>query len=304
MGVPMATNLSRAGFDVTGVDPDPAARDRAARAGVPTRASLDDGPLDHDVVISMLPSSQVTLAVVSQALPLLAAGTTWIDMGSNGPDLAKSLVSMVGEAHVDLLEAPVGGGPTEADRAELQLYVGGEAEVLTAQWPVLAALTEPENIHHLGPAGHGYLAKLLVNLLWFSQAVTTTEAMLLAGRADLDLQRFQDALAHSAVRGRFVDHDVSALLEGDYLASFGLAGCVEELAMLESLATELDTPFDVSAVVSRTYRDALNTFGPVDGELLAAAFLERRAGVVLHDRLRHNRKVGADAAVLTTPERR
>jgi hypothetical protein len=45
---------------------------------------------------------------------------------------------------------------------------------------VLEALADPQRIIHIGGNGAGYPAKLLVNLLWFGQAVATGEALLLA----------------------------------------------------------------------------------------------------------------------------
>jgi 3-hydroxyisobutyrate dehydrogenase len=281
MGLPMCTNLVRHGFEVAGVDPDQGARLRAEAAGIRCAASLLSVAPDSDVVVSMLSSSELTLEVARAALPLMRAGATWIDMGSNDPALGEQLAALAAPPGVRVLEAPVGGGPVEAERGTLQLFVGGETSTLEAGRPVLAAMADPRRIHHVGRAGHGYLAKLLVNQLWFSQVVATTEALLLAARAGLDLSRLYDALSDSAVGGHFVDRDVAALLRGDYLATFGLGDCLEELEVVGRIAARLGTPYELSSVVLDTYRQALDTFGPVNGELLAAALLEQRAQLTL-----------------------
>lgn len=281
MGLPMSRNLARAGFDVTGVDPRPETRTAARAAGLSWQPELDQ--VDTDLVISMLPSSTVTLAAASSAMPTMPTASAWIDMGSNTPALSQQLAELARGAGIGLLEAPVGGGPAEAERATLQLFVGGDADLLKVHWSVLTALADPDRIHHVGPLGHGYLAKLLVNLVWFGQAVAVTEALLLGGRAGLDLAALSAVLPSSAVGGAFVDRVVPALLRGDYLTTFGLAGCVDELDALVELAGRLGSPFALSTLVADTYRTALDVFGPVDGELLAAALLERRAGLVLHE---------------------
>ena len=51
-----------------------------------------------------------------------------------------------------------------------------------------------------------------------------------------------------------------------------------------ALAEEHAVPFELSAVVRRRYRQALERYGPVDGELLAIALLEEQAGVRLRRR--------------------
>jgi 3-hydroxyisobutyrate dehydrogenase len=73
------------------------------------------------------------------------------------------------------------------------------------------------------------------------------------------------------------------LLSGDYMASFGLDRCCEELGSVIALARHNGVPFELSEHVERAYRRALAHYGPADGELLAAALLEEQAGI----RLRH-----------------
>jgi 3-hydroxyisobutyrate dehydrogenase len=91
------------------------------------------------------------------------------------------------------------------------------------------------------------------------------------------------ALAANAASSAFIRTDLGALLEGDYLTSFGLDRCCEELAAVVALASEAQVPCEFAQLVERTYQRALGRYGPVDGELLAVALLEEEAGL----RLRH-----------------
>ena len=102
---------------------------------------------------------------------------------------------------------------------------------------------------------------------------------LLARRAGIDLDMLRQTLATSAASTAFVRDDLGALLDGDYLTSFGLDRCCEELTAIADLARELRVPSQLTQVVEQTYQRALRRFGPVDGELLAVATLEEEAGV-------------------------
>jgi 3-hydroxyisobutyrate dehydrogenase len=146
---------------------------------------------------------------------------------------------------------------------------------------VLEALADPQRIIHVGGNGAGYTVKLLVNLLWFGQAVATGEALLLGHRAGIDLDMLRQALATSAASTAYIRDDLSALLDGDYLTSFGLDRCCEQLTAVTDLARELGVPSQLTQVVERTYQRALRRFGPVDGELMAVALLEEEAGLQL-----------------------
>ncbi len=54
MGVPMAGNLVKAGYDVTGYDLLPANLEKAAARGVKSAESADAAAKDPDIVITML----------------------------------------------------------------------------------------------------------------------------------------------------------------------------------------------------------------------------------------------------------
>jgi 3-hydroxyisobutyrate dehydrogenase len=93
----------------------------------------------------------------------------------------------------------------------------------------------------------------------------------------LELASLRGALAASAGGSAFLDRHLGSLLSGDYLETFGLDRCVDELEITASLAAENDVPFELSGLVTRLHREALARFGAVDGELLVAKLLEERA---------------------------
>jgi 3-hydroxyisobutyrate dehydrogenase len=239
-----------------------------------------------DLVITMLPGPREVRDVMAGPGGVLAAmpnSAVWIDMTSNSPVAGRALASDANARGIGVLDAPVGGGIPAARAGTLQLFVGGDPGLLERCRPVLEVLAEPRRIAHIGGNGAGYTAKLLVNLLWFGQAVATAEALLVARRAGIDLDVLRQALAASAASSAFIREDLGALLDGDYLTSFGLDRCCDELAAVVSLADELGMPCELARQVERAYQRALGRYGPVDGELLAVALLEEEAGI----RLRH-----------------
>jgi 3-hydroxyisobutyrate dehydrogenase-like beta-hydroxyacid dehydrogenase len=67
-----------------------------------------------------------------------------------------------------------------------------------------------------GNPGAGYTAKLLINLLWYRQAVATAEALLLGRASELDLGALREVLADSAAGSDFIRRDLDALFAGDF----------------------------------------------------------------------------------------
>jgi 3-hydroxyisobutyrate dehydrogenase len=211
----------------------------------------------------------------------MPATAAWIDMTSSSPAAGRALAAAARARGIGVLDAPVGGGVPAAEAGRLQLFVGGDGALLERCRPVLEVLADPRRIAHLGGSGAGYTAKLLVNLLWFGQAVATAEALLVARRAGIDLGALRPALAASAASSAFIRDDLEALLGGDYRRSFGLDRCCDQLAAVADLASELGVPCELAQVVAGIYQRALGRYGPVDGELLAVALLEEEARLEL-----------------------
>jgi 3-hydroxyisobutyrate dehydrogenase len=277
MGGPMAGQLAAHGHGVTIAD----SRVIDPPAGAAATTDIVAAARAAEVVISVLPTSRVLLEVAERVMPTMTRRSAWIDMGSNDPETSAALLAIAGPVEMRVLDAPVGGGPESAARGDLALYIGGERETFEEFRDLLEAVAHPDRLHFLGRHGSGYVAKLLINLIWFGQAVAMGEALLVAKQMGIELGAMHEALRGSAVAGAFVEKDVSALLAGDYLTTFGLQGCYDELVAIEKVAEQTGTPFTLSRAVTDIYRQALARFGPVDGELLAVALLESQAGVQL-----------------------
>jgi 3-hydroxyisobutyrate dehydrogenase len=287
MGMPMCAALAGADHEVTATDKRPEQKAAALACGAAWRDSPAQAAAEAEVLITVLPGPrEVHQAMLGAggALRTLAAGAAWIDMTSNSPDAARPIRELAQARGVEVLEAPVGGGVQAARERRLLLFAGGDARVLDKHRPLLEVLAGPDRIAHVGAHGAGYTVKLLVNLLWFGQAVATAEALLLAKRTGVDPRVLRDALNASAAASHFVRCDLPALFRGDYLASFGLDGICQELATVTELAHHHRVPFELADQVHRTYQRALARYGAVDGELLAVALLEEEAGLDLLSR--------------------
>jgi 3-hydroxyisobutyrate dehydrogenase len=284
MGLPVCRNLVRAGYEVVANDSRAELEAEAAAAGARWGASPHEAADDADVLVTVLPSAtELSEAMLGSrgALGALRGGATWIDMSTCSPRAAGELVDSARGREVRCLDAPMGGGPGAAWDATLSLFVGGDRE-LVEQWrDLLAAVADPGGIVHVGANGAGYLAKLLVNALWFGQALATAEALLLAQKEGLDIEVMRSVLAGSPASSRFIAEDLTALLDGDYLASFALDRCHDELEAVATLAREAGAPHELADVVERIYGRALERYGAVDGELLGVALLEEEAGLRL-----------------------
>ncbi|MFE5033396.1 NAD(P)-dependent oxidoreductase [Streptomyces sp. NPDC056683] len=282
MGTPLCGRLVTAGHAVTAFDLRPEREEAVRSLGADWASSVTAAAAGADVLVTVVPGPAEAEAALQDAVfSVLASGAVWIDMTSNAPAVAEVLRERARAHGVDVLEAPVGGGPDDAEQGRLRLFVGGSPEVLDRYRPLLEAVTTSDRISHMGGPGTGYTTKLLINLLWFGQAAATAEALLLGRRAGIDLGVLRDTLADSAAGSDFIRRDLSALFAGNYLPSYGLDRIHEQLEVITGEARDLGTPHAIADTVLRLHRRALERFGPVNGELLAVALLEEVAGTLL-----------------------
>ena len=252
MGSLILTALESAGYDVLAFDP------------VTRPSSTERAVIEHaEILVTVLPGA-CALPSAHDALVL--------DLTSNDPRHAEAAQAN----GVAIVGAPMGGGVAAASSRSLRFFVGGSDTNVERVRPLLEVLG---TIDHVGQGvGDGYVAKLLANLLWFGQVVAVSESLLLGQALGVSPDRLATSLATSAGGSAFIDDHLPALLAGDYLDDFGIDRVVEELEILVSLAAENRIPFELSTLVTRLHREALDRFGAVDGELLAAKLLEQRAG--------------------------
>lgn len=252
--------------------------------------SLEQLPPDG-VLITVLPGSPELRAVMlgspdgrsAAGMDRLSRGAAWIDLTSAAPDLARDMADAAASHGVHYVEAPMGGGPADAERGTLTLYVAGDTADIARFRPLLQAFGEPTRIRHMGSHGAGYLTKLLINQLWFGQALAVGEAVLLGSHAGLTLDRLAEVLDDSPAGSAFTRTYLPALGQGDYIRAFGLGRIVEELDSLARMADETGSPWTLSSRATDMYRDALAHFGDVAGELMGVAWLEHIAGRTLRD---------------------
>jgi 3-hydroxyisobutyrate dehydrogenase len=281
MGLPIARALHAAGLTVTVFDLDPR---RSDAAGTAVARSASDLAASSDTLITVLPGvAEIEDAMIGAGALIgsLAAGSLWLDLTSNDPRVARRISERAAATRIAAVGAPMAGGVSAAESGSLRFYAAGAPSAVDRARPVLAILGSADVVGD--DIGAGYTAKLLANLLWFGQVVAVTEALLLGKALGLEPSKLRDTLAASAGGSVFIDEYLDHLLAGDYLETFAIDRCVEELETLVSLAQDAEVPFELSSTVARLHREALDRFGAVDGELLAAKLLEERARTSLRE---------------------
>lgn len=195
MGLPMATNLLRKGFDVTGYDVRGEARRAFQESGGRVASSAGEAGQGVEAIIVMVQTpaqaEEVVLAeegVLARARP----GTALLVMSTIGVACMRRLGAAARMRGVRFLDAPVSGGRTRAEDATLTIIVGGAAEDVAAARPVLEALGS--RVAHVGGLGAGTAVKMANQILLTVSLLAAREAAELAGGAGVPTETVWDVL--------------------------------------------------------------------------------------------------------------
>ena len=198
MGLPMAINLAKAGFAVTGFDRSADALAKFADHGS-VAANIAEVVAGCDVVITMLPAGSHVAEVYLGAAGILAHATgqaLLIDCSTIDVETARHVATTALAQGLDMLDAPVSGGVGGATAASLTFMVGGIEAAFIRAGMVLAAMGK--TIVHTGDAGAGQAAKICNNMLLGISMIGVSEAFALADRLGLDHQKLFDVSSKSS----------------------------------------------------------------------------------------------------------
>jgi len=180
MGRAMAANLVKAGFAVSGYDPDPKAMKRLKAAGGTPCASAGDMAAGVDVIICALPSPEALHGAAQQIAEqghrkLLVVETSTLDITDK--TAARDTLKAKG---IVMLDCPLSGTGAQAVHKDLTVYASGPKAAIKKLAPVFAGFSK--NSFDLGAFGNGMKMKLMANLLVAIHNVSTAEALLLGQR--------------------------------------------------------------------------------------------------------------------------
>ena len=279
MDNPMAANLIRAGHALVVHD----IREGAAANLIELGARWAESPRrvaeQCAVLFTSLPGPPEVEQVVFGADGIVAGaspGTVLFDLSSNSPRVIRSIAARAQDHGITILDAPVSGGVSGAEKATLAVMVGGDRAAFDAHRPLLEAIGQ--NVFHLGDVGSGSITKLMNNLIALSIGPVLQEAVVAGTKAGIEPQTLYEVFSVSSsgplVRGlprmfrrQFED------------PTFTLALGAKDVGLAVALGRELDVPMPVSAAVEQVYLWAKGR-GLGDKNTLATLLLyEDAAGV-------------------------
>jgi len=255
MGLPMASNVAAAGFDL--VCFDAAGTAERLPPGASAAASVADVFERCGTTLISVPDGAATTAVIDELeRAAKRTVTTVIDLSTVGPVAARASAARLEPMGITYCDGPVSGGVAGARAGTISLMFAGPSAVFEAHRPILDAMSA--KVFHVGEsAGQGQAMKLLNNFLSAVALAATSEAVAFGAAAGLDMQVMLDVINVSSGRNTAsADKFPNRVVTGSFDAGFRTQLMNKDVALFLDSVANVGTSAVVAQAVGRVWADA------------------------------------------------
>ena len=254
MGMPMATNLAKAGYSLIVWNRTASKMAPLLRLGAKAGKGPAQVAAEVDVVITMVSTPQDVEQIAlgpDGIVDGLKPGTVYIDMSTVSPATSRKLAGAAAAKHAEFLDAPVVGSKGPATEGTLVILVGGLPGTLERCRPIFAAMGQ--TLIHAGGVGMGSALKLATNLMLAHLAAGFSEGLLLVQRAGLDPARYLEVLEASTFRSPWYQTKGIGMLKRDFSTHFALKHMRKDLRLMGELAADTGTALPITKAVEQLF---------------------------------------------------
>jgi 3-hydroxyisobutyrate dehydrogenase len=256
MGYPISLNLLRSGYKLVVYDIVGEKIEKLVNEGATGARSPKEVAELSDIVMTSLPTPEALEEVVTGQQGILEADRvelTLIMLDTIPPATARKIALKSSRQGVNVLEAPVSGGPYLAREGALTIMVGGDIYVFEKCKPLLEKIGR--HIYYVGEIGTGSVVKLINNLLSLGNVALMCEAIVLGIKAGVNGRTLYEILSKSTGRSFALEYKLPNIIaKRRFDSGFAINLACKDLGIISNLAKELGYPLFTGSLIEQLYR--------------------------------------------------
>ena len=276
MGRPMAANLVKAGHEVSTWNRSSGKEVEGARAA----ASPGEAARGAEVVWMCVSDTEAVEHVLFGPEGVengLEPGTVVVDSSTISPSATLRFAERIRSKGGDYVDAPMTGSKIGAESGQLIFIVGGAEETLERLKPLFAAMGKL--MVRVGETGKGQSAKLAMNLIIALTYEGFAEALTLATKLGVNMEKLLELINASMVRSGVVEYKAPFVMKRDFTPNFPLRLMHKDIHLMLEAAREMRVKLPALETVEEIYEIATDE-GQADLDYAATlSLLEKWAGV-------------------------
>ena len=242
--------------------------------------SVKDIAEQSNLVLTCLPKPEHVLEVVDGKDGLLQNSSkdmVWIDTSTTNFKQTQKLAIKASTHGVSMLEATLTGGVHALQNNNMVCLAGGDEDTFKL-WKGVLQDAIGEVVVLCGKVGAGAIAKVVSNMLAFTNMVAASECMMIAKKAGLDLENFFDAIRVSAGNSFAWETVVPHIFNQKYESGFTMDLACKDMNLSYLLGQDLKVPLDIHMEVKKKMDKARKQYGDNQGCYVYPRTLEDELG--------------------------
>ena len=200
MGNPMAVNLLKAGNKIKVFDVSKQMLEKAREKNLETVDRIEDLISEEiSTVITMLPEGKHSKEIYlgdNGIINKVSKNCILIDCSTIDIQTSKEIGKVANDQGIMMVDAPVSGGVMGAQKATLNIMVGGSEDSFDRALPILKVMGK--NIYHAGEIGSGNGAKICNNMSLGITMIAASESLMLAKRLNIDIKKVHEIMKNAS----------------------------------------------------------------------------------------------------------
>jgi len=249
MGRPMALNLMKQGHQMGVYARRPQSVEPLVAAGAVNYRTPAALAAASEVVFTVVTNSSDVEQVVLGENGIIHganAGSVLVDMETISPTVVRGIAKALAAKGMEMLDAPVSGGPMGAEQATLSIMAGGKPAVFERIKPLFQCLGK--TIVHMGDHGAGQITKACNQLLLLVTAQGSAEALSLAARCGVDPAKVREVMLGGIAASRVLELFGKRMVDRDFAAGIEARLYHKDLHIALDLAHELGVAAPAAAL--------------------------------------------------------
>ncbi|XP_024361826.1 glyoxylate/succinic semialdehyde reductase 1 [Physcomitrium patens] len=257
MGIAMARNLLKKGFNVTVWNRSPGKCEELAKEGASIGSSPADVVKKCSITIAMLADPSVAISVAlgpGGVVEGITPGKGYVDMSTVDSATSSQIAKAIEAKGGDFLEAPVSGSKQPAEAGTLIILAAGSESLFAKVKPAFDAMGKKS--FFLNDVGSGAKMKLVVNMIMGSMMTAFSEGLALADKAGLSQQTLLEVLELGAIGNPMFKLKGPSMISGKCPTAFPLKHQQKDMRLALALGDEVGQSMPVAAAANEIYKKA------------------------------------------------
>ncbi|MCY3853732.1 MAG: NAD(P)-dependent oxidoreductase [Thaumarchaeota archaeon] len=266
LGCAICKRLLKLGFKLTVYNRTKSKADNLVKLGATIANTPKDIALNSNVILTVVTDSHSVNSISFGKNGIVFGkhkGLVVFDISTINPIHSIKIAQKFSKYNIEMLDAPVMGGPNVAVNGKLIMMISGKKKIYEKYKQILNCIAN--KTFYLGKYGTSHLIKLALNIQIAFLAVSISEGILLTKKSSIDPKLFLHILNSTYFKTGISENKAYKMIDNSFQPTFTLKNLKKDLDTVISTAHSLNLKLPITKNINNLYKNAFNSgFGELD----------------------------------------